>query len=198
MFVFLIPTLMWWVSGMPSMREVPVWKLVLAIALALLGLTLSVWSIVYMRRKGDGNPMDAFGHEVAPRTKHLMTEGPYRLSRNPMLTGSFVYYAGVCIWLWKWPALLACDHHFALAQGIENVLGTVGNLIDPVQAEKTRGALQRMHGAEDLVEQGKIVRCLFQFQKIGFDGFEMLSRFCNKICKKFWIKHVLAHTVLPS
>ena len=59
-----------------------------------------------MRRKGDGNPMDAFGHEVAPRTKHLMTDGPYRLSRNPMLTGSFIYYAGVCVWLWRWPALL--------------------------------------------------------------------------------------------
>jgi protein-S-isoprenylcysteine O-methyltransferase Ste14 len=80
--------------------------MVIAIVLAVLGLSLSVWSIVYMRRKGDGNPMDAFGHEVAPRTKHLMTEGPYRLSRNPMLTGSFVYYAGVCVWLWTWQALL--------------------------------------------------------------------------------------------
>lgn len=106
MFVLLIPTLMWWASGMPSMLVVPVWRFVLALALALLGLSLSVWSIVYMRRKGDGNPMDAFGHEVAPRTKHLMTEGPYRLSRNPMLTGSFIYYAGVCVWLWRWPALL--------------------------------------------------------------------------------------------
>ena len=106
MFVLLIPTLMWWVSGMPNPLAAPMARMVIAIALALLGLSLSVWSIVYMRRKGDGNPMDAFGHEVAPRTKHLMTEGPYRLSRNPMLTGSFVYYAGVCIWLWKWPALL--------------------------------------------------------------------------------------------
>lgn len=106
MFVLLIPTLMWWASGMSSMLVVPVWRLVIAIALALLGLSLSIWSIIYMRCKGDGNPMDAFGHEVAPRTKHLMTEGPYRLSRNPMLTGSFVYYAGVCVWLWKWPALL--------------------------------------------------------------------------------------------
>ena len=77
----------------------------MAIVLAVLGLSLSIWSIVYMRHKGDGNPMDAFGHEVAPRTKHLMTEGPYRLSRNPMLTGSFVYYAGVCIGLWTWQAL---------------------------------------------------------------------------------------------
>ena len=105
-FVLLIPTLMWWVSGMPYLLEVPLWRLVTAIVLAILGLSLSVWSIVYMRRKGDGNPMDAFGHEVAPRTKHLMTEGPYRLSRNPLLTGSFIYYAGVCVWLWTWQALV--------------------------------------------------------------------------------------------
>lgn len=106
MFVLLIPTLMWWVSGMPNLLEAPIWRLMIAVVLALLGLSLSVWSIVYMRRKGDGNPMDAFGHEVAPRTKHLMTEGPYRLSRNPMLTGSFVYFAGVCVWLWTWQAVL--------------------------------------------------------------------------------------------
>ena len=106
MFVLLIPTLMWWVSGMPDFGTIPVLRKVMAIVFAVLGLSLSVWSIVYMRRKGDGNPMDAFGHEVAPRTKHLMTEGPYRLSRNPMLTGSFVYYAGVCLCLWTWQALL--------------------------------------------------------------------------------------------
>ena len=106
MFVLLIPTLMWWVSGMPKLCAVPVWRFVVVLMLAVLGLSLSVWSIVYMRHKGDGNPMDAFGHEVAPRTKHLMTEGPYRLSRNPMLTGSFIYYAGVCVLLWTWQALL--------------------------------------------------------------------------------------------
>ena len=106
MFVLLIPTLMWWASGTPDLLAAPMVRMVIAIVLAVLGLSLSVWSIIYMRRKGDGNPMDAFGHEVAPRTKHLMTEGPYRLSRNPMLTGSFVYFAGVCVWLWAWQALL--------------------------------------------------------------------------------------------
>ena len=106
MFVLLIPTLMWWVSGMPNPLAAPVTRMVIALVLAVFGLLLSVWSIVYMRHKGDGNPMDAFGHEVAPRTKHLMTEGPYCLSRNPMLTGSFIYYAGVCIGLWTWQALV--------------------------------------------------------------------------------------------
>lgn len=106
MFVLLIPTLMWLASGRPNLGEIPVWRIVITVLLAVLGIALSVWSIVYMRHKGDGNPMDAFGHEVAPRTRHLMTDGPYRLSRNPMLTGSFVYYAGVCFCLWTWQALL--------------------------------------------------------------------------------------------
>ncbi len=68
------------------------------------GLALSVWTIVYMKRRGKGNPMDAFGHEVAPRTQHLMTDGPYRLNRNPMLTGTLLYLAGVVVWLWTWHA----------------------------------------------------------------------------------------------
>ena len=106
MFVLLIPTLMWLASGRPNLGDIPVWRIVIAVVLAVLGIALSVWSIVYMRHKGDGNPMDAFGHEVAPRTQHLMTDGPYRLSRNPMLTGSFVYYVGVCVCLWTWQALL--------------------------------------------------------------------------------------------
>jgi protein-S-isoprenylcysteine O-methyltransferase Ste14 len=106
MFVLLIPTLMWLASGRPNLGEIPVWRIVIAIVIAVVGIVLSVWSIVYMRHKGDGNPMDAFGHEVAPRTRHLMTDGPYRLSRNPMLTGSFVYYAGVCVGFWTCQALL--------------------------------------------------------------------------------------------
>ena len=107
MFVLLIPTLMWLASGRPHLGDIPVWRIVITVLLAVPGIALSVWSIVYMRRKGDGNPMDAFGHEVAPRTRHLMTEGPYRLNRNPMLTGIFVYLAGLCLWLWAWQAVAA-------------------------------------------------------------------------------------------
>ena len=122
MFVLLVPALMWLVSGMPDLWVIPMLKMVftgesglgflnglrmaLVVLFAVLGLSLSVWAIVYMRRKGDGNPMDAFGHEVAPRTKRLLTGGPYRLSRNPMLSGTFIYYAGVCLWLLTWQALL--------------------------------------------------------------------------------------------
>ena len=66
------------------------------------GLALSIWSIVYMKKVGEGNPFDAYNHEVAPRTKHLMTEGPYRSTRNPMLVGVYVYDIGVLLWLYSW------------------------------------------------------------------------------------------------
>ena len=101
-FVIGIPALMWLVSG----REwgyVPTSALqcVIAVLLVVCGLALSIYSIVYMRIVGKGNPFDAYGHELAPRTKHLMTSGPYRLCRNPMLVGIYIYDAGVLVWLWS-------------------------------------------------------------------------------------------------
>ena len=105
-FIVGIPALMWWVAGMPALADLPVGRLYLAALIALMGLALSVWSIVYMKRVGKGNPFDAMGHEVAPRTKHLMTDGPYKMSRNPMLSGTYLYYIGVLIALCSWWALL--------------------------------------------------------------------------------------------
>lgn len=105
LFVGLVPSIMWFASGRPELIPTDMLRLVIGAVLAVVGLVISVWSIVYMRRKGNGNPMDAFGHEVAPRTQHLMTDGPYRLSRNPMLSGTFVYLIGICTWLWTWQAL---------------------------------------------------------------------------------------------
>lgn len=105
-FIAGIPALMWLVAGMPSLADLPVGRLYLAALVALMGLVLSVWSIVYMKRVGKGNPFDAMGHEVAPRTKHLMTDGPYKMSRNPMLSGTYLYYIGVIIALWCWWSLL--------------------------------------------------------------------------------------------
>ena len=101
-FVIGIPALMWWVSGRPW-PYVPhsVVQCVVAGLLMVCGLALSIYSIVYMRVVGKGNPFDAYNHEVAPRTKHLMTEGPYRLCRNPMLVGIYIYDVGLLVWLWS-------------------------------------------------------------------------------------------------
>ena len=101
-FVIGIPALMWWVSGRPwPYVSDSVIQCVVAAMLAIIGLTLSIYSIVYMRVVGKGSPFDAYNHEVAPRTKHLMTEGPYRLCRNPMLVGIYLYDVGVLVWLWS-------------------------------------------------------------------------------------------------
>ena len=105
-FIAGIPALMWLVSGMSHLADIPAARLVLSALIAVAGLAVSVWSIIYMKRVGKGNPFDAMGHEVAPRTRHLMTDGPYRLSRNPMLSGTYLYYAGIVVGLWHWLALL--------------------------------------------------------------------------------------------
>ena len=75
LFVGLMPTLMWLASGRSAFWSEVAAKDVVAWGLMLCGLLLSIWTIVYMKLRGKGNPMDAFGHEVAPRTQHLMT-GP--------------------------------------------------------------------------------------------------------------------------
>ena len=103
-FVIGIPALMWLVSGRGLTYVPDVIISVISVLLAVSGLALSIYSIIYMRIVGKGNPFDAYGHEVAPRTKHLMTGGPYRWCRNPMLVGIYIYDAGVLVWLWSiWP-----------------------------------------------------------------------------------------------
>ena len=111
LFVILIPVIMWRVSGdvHPGTGQI----LCFAV-LSAAGIGLSIWSIVYMKNVGKGNPMDAFNHEVAPRTSNLMTEGPYRICRNPMLLGVIIYYLGVVICLGSWKAALIFVVYFAI------------------------------------------------------------------------------------
>lgn len=96
LFVVLVPVVMWLASGRV---ELSMARTAVFVVLAVIGLGLSIWSIVYMRSVGKGNPMDAFNHEVAPRTSELMTEGPYAICRNPMLLGVILYYLGFVILL---------------------------------------------------------------------------------------------------
>ena len=102
LFIAGIPALMWWVSGRPFPWAPGLPWMIIASVLMITGLVLSIWAIVHMKRVGEGNPFDAYNHEVAPRTKHLMTDGPYRISRNPMLLGVYIYDIGVLIWLSSW------------------------------------------------------------------------------------------------
>ena len=115
MFVVLLPTIMWLASDMPNMAvHIGACRAVGTGMLIIGGLLLSVWTIVYMKTRGKGNPMDAFGKEIGPRTQHLMIGGPYRINRNPMLTGTLCYLAGFIVWLWTWQAALVWGIFFVI------------------------------------------------------------------------------------
>lgn len=105
-FIVGIPFVMYLVSGSPNLAEISLVQLLILIILAILGIGLSIWSIVYMKNVGKGNPFDAFNHEVAPRTTSLMTDGPYGICRNPMLLGVFIYHWGVLIALLSFGAVI--------------------------------------------------------------------------------------------
>ena len=114
LFVALIPTIMWLASGMPALWPIDTGRCIVAPVVMFVGLVLSIWTIVYMRNRGKGNPMDAFGHEVAPRTQRLMIDGPYKINRNPMLTGTLVYLVGAAVWLWTWQSCVVFVAFFAI------------------------------------------------------------------------------------
>ena len=105
-FIIGIPLVMFLASGSPNLSEITLIQWFLLIVLAIVGIGLSIWSIVYMKNVGGGNPFDAFNHEVAPRTTSLMTDGPYGICRNPMLLGVFIYHIGVLIAILSVGALL--------------------------------------------------------------------------------------------
>ena len=111
LFVAGIPALMWRLSGRPfPWAPTLPWAIPAGVLMAP-GLALSVWSIVHMKKVGEGNPFDAYNHEVAPRTRHLMTDGPYKYTRNPMLLGMYAYHTGVMLWLCSLipPAIFAVE-----------------------------------------------------------------------------------------
>ena len=102
MFIVGIPAIMWLVSGRPEIALSCSWNNIVGAIIGLTGLILSIWTIIYMKVVGRGNPMDAFDHEIAPHTQHLMTGGVYRICRNPMLLGTFLYLAGIALVLLSW------------------------------------------------------------------------------------------------
>jgi protein-S-isoprenylcysteine O-methyltransferase Ste14 len=105
-FIVGIPFVLYMASGWPDPAQIGLVQWIILAIFAIGGIALSVWSIVYMKNVGKGNPFDAFNHEVAPRTSSLMTEGPYGICRNPMLAGVFIYHLGVLVALSSLGALI--------------------------------------------------------------------------------------------
>lgn len=73
-------------------------RLALALALGAVGLLFMLWSAVMLLWRGQGGPTDVFNVAITPRTKHLVIDGPYRWTRNPMIFGAFCGYVALALW----------------------------------------------------------------------------------------------------
>lgn len=62
-----------------------------------IGAVFAIWSNLFLFKIGKGGPADAFGVSVSPQTKKLVTTGPYRYSRNPMVFGTLSVYTSIVI-----------------------------------------------------------------------------------------------------
>ena len=102
-FVWVIPAAMFYYS---DKSEASALRWGVFILLTIIGIGLSLWSVIYMKKVGEGTPMDIMNIEIGPRTKKLLTEGPYRICRNPMLLGIIIYYVGIQIRLMAPKALI--------------------------------------------------------------------------------------------
>jgi protein-S-isoprenylcysteine O-methyltransferase Ste14 len=65
----------------------------------LVGAIFAVWSNIFLFTVGKGGPVDALGVSISPQTKKLVTIGPYRYSRNPMVFGAFSLYLSIVLFL---------------------------------------------------------------------------------------------------
>ena len=67
--------------------------------IGIVGLAFIVWSNAHLLLVGKGGPADGFGVAISPRSQHLVTSGPYRHTRNPMVFGAQSLYLAVAIFL---------------------------------------------------------------------------------------------------
>ncbi len=69
-------------------------RLVISILVFIVGAVFGAWSNIFLNKVGKGGPVEAFGIAISPPTKKLVTTGPYRYTRNPMVFGAFMMYLG--------------------------------------------------------------------------------------------------------
>jgi protein-S-isoprenylcysteine O-methyltransferase Ste14 len=87
-----------WLFGWPTPFGMPLPPL--GIALVAVAFVPPVWAIVLFRREGtEVNPTSTINRK-------LVTNGPYRFTRNPMYLGLVILSLGIAVWVGTWPMFI--------------------------------------------------------------------------------------------
>ena len=108
-YVLITAAISWWL-GWPKVPGLPIAPL--GIAVVLVALILPISAIFLFRR--EGTEIDP----TSPANRTLVTNGPYRLSRNPMYLGLVILTVGIALWVGAWPMFIAPLAVFATANWV--------------------------------------------------------------------------------
>jgi len=75
----------------------PTLRIGLSLLVVAIGIVFMVSSNLWLFFVGKGGPADGFGMQISPRSQHLVTSGPYRYTRNPMMFGAISLYTGLAL-----------------------------------------------------------------------------------------------------
>jgi len=104
-FVLLIPLGLYELSKLDSLLfktgfiDARFIRIVISAPIFIVGVIFMIWSNVFLFKIGKGGPTDGFNIPISPRTKKLVTVGPYRYTRNPMVFSAFSLYFSIGIFL---------------------------------------------------------------------------------------------------
>ena len=97
-YVLFVVAISWWLEW-PRMPGFPLPQL--GFILATVPWILPVWAIIVFRRE------DTEVNPTSPSNRKLITDGPYRFTRNPMYLGLVIVTLGIAVWVGAWPMFLA-------------------------------------------------------------------------------------------
>ena len=81
-------------------------RIVISFIILIPGIFFMVWSNASLFVTGKGGPAEGFGIEISPKTKVLVTNGPYRYTRNPMVFGAYTMYLALTVYFNSYPAMI--------------------------------------------------------------------------------------------